>query len=143
MLRMVAAEEGWEPLVVRDETVSLLGRHPWPGNVRQLGNVVLKGLKAAVRDEAAAILPKHLGAQFLAEVKASGRGTTRRKGLTEAVVREAIEREDGNVSAAARRLGVSEQSLWYWIRTRRIEVGHASEPVGAKDRGGPGRERAQ
>jgi len=143
MLAKVAAAERLEPLGLRDQTVSLLERHPWPGNVRQLGNVLLKGLKAAVRDEAVAILPKHLGPQFLAEVGAREQGRTRRKGLTEAVVREAIEREDGNVCAAARRLGVSEQSVWYWIRTRGIQVARAKVPAGTQDGRDSGCERPE
>ncbi|GMU10975.1 sigma-54-dependent transcriptional regulator [Corallococcus caeni] len=85
--------------------------YPWPGNVRELEHAVERALLMAVGDrvEAEDLLLKRMG-------PASG-GTTRLEEMTlEEVERYLIERalgrHDGNVSEAAKALGLSRSALY-------------------------------
>ena len=95
------------------EAGEALLRHRWPGNVRELENTI----------ERAVVLSRGelLGTEDLFPGSAGGQETGGgedpfRPGLTlrqaeEAIIRRALERADGNKTLAARRLGISRQTL--------------------------------
>jgi DNA-binding NtrC family response regulator len=94
-----------------DDALRALLEHPWPGNVRELDHAVERAVLLARGEEVAA-----------AELGLSPPGDARpmdRMTLAEAerhLIEQAIERHDGNVSEAARTLGISRGALY-----RRIE----------------------
>jgi transcriptional regulator with AAA-type ATPase domain/pSer/pThr/pTyr-binding forkhead associated (FHA) protein len=96
------------------EAMEVLRSHPWPGNVRELRNVLSSG---AMRAGGGVIMPDHL--VFLepgsaAEPRVDGLPTTPDE------ARALLERAGGNVTRAARSLGVARSTLRDQLR--RLEV---------------------
>jgi transcriptional regulator of acetoin/glycerol metabolism len=97
-------------------------RHAWPGNIRQMTNVIRTAL--ALRDEETEITIEHLPEDFvdqLGEFADESRNSIERavgsdagclEKIESAAIRDVIRECSGNVSAAARRLGVSRSTLY-------------------------------
>lgn len=100
----------------------LFYRHTWPGNIRQMANVIRTAL--ALRDGESEIRVEHLPEDFLEQAggwteashpPAGGEwdgGSGRLEEVAAAAIREALQECNGNVSAAARKLGVSRSTLY-------------------------------
>jgi two-component system response regulator AtoC len=135
------------PTTISEEAMARLMEHDWPGNVRELENAIER---AVVLSRGAPILPEHLpladapaaaGGRARARTRRSavpvGPGPAGRKpgdgdgdGLTfkEAVeslerrlISEALERNDGNRSRAARDLGIYRRLLYAKMREYNLE----------------------
>ena len=111
-----AADLGIEPPELAGEALEALCHWPWPGNVRELQNVLGRAT-ALARD--CAITPAHLGPV--------GSHKRERLTLTELrhrfdgeVIGRAIASHDGNITAAARSLGVSRTSLRALLRKHHL-----------------------
>ncbi|WP_354687021.1 sigma-54-dependent Fis family transcriptional regulator [Cupriavidus necator] len=120
------------PLQVDAEVLALLRRHPWPGNIRQLANVLRtaailaegeaeiglehlpEGFEQECEGEAECLeeMPAVTPATALPAAKAAGRMREWEAG----VIRQALERHGGNVSLAARELGVSRNTIYRRLR---------------------------
>jgi transcriptional regulator with PAS, ATPase and Fis domain len=111
---------------VAEEVLEVFRQHRWPGNFRQLANV-LRTACAMLDDDETVIRMVHLPRDFLdesgnvsASPSASGsprRGPSRGSGVrlddvTLSAVADAVAAHGGNVSAAARALGVSRNTLY-------------------------------
>ena len=86
----------------------LLRRHPWPGNVRELDHSVERAVLMA-QDKV--LRPEDLGLRAVKE------GNTRLEEMSLEdveffLIRKALERYDGNVSRAAKALGLSRSALY-------------------------------
>jgi transcriptional regulator of acetoin/glycerol metabolism len=119
------AEPGFR-VSLSPEVSTLFQNHPWPGNIRQMHNVLRTAL-ALLGDEQE-ITPDHLPDDFLEQheevvqarknapsVVASPSPTTspgRLDDLESHAIRTALEECGGNVSAAARQLGVSRNTVY-------------------------------
>ena len=82
--------------------------HPWPGNIRELDHAVERGVLMAER---AAVRPADLGLRTERE----GGSRIEDMSLEEVegfLIRKAMARHDGNVSQAARALGLSRSALY-------------------------------
>jgi len=120
-VRLFAAEMGREPPELSSEVLVALTSHPFPGNVRELKNVIERAL---IESRGQQILPRHLHFQVQGGGSASpGQGIPALGevplDLDEAVaqtellvVRRAIEQCDGNVSAATRLLGTNRNRVY-------------------------------
>jgi DNA-binding NtrC family response regulator len=100
--------EGFEPAAL-----DALTRHTWPGNVRELDHVIERAVLLAQGER--------IGAAdlALAPVDGGGLASLDQMALADAeayLIRRALERAEGNVSVAARRLGLSRSALY-----RRLE----------------------
>lgn len=97
-------------ILLTPETLALLARYPWPGNVRQL----LSTLKVllALMDDRAVITPEDLPPQIVALPKVA-------QDAGNLDVLEAIRRASGNVSLAAKTLGVSRSTLYRRLEKQR------------------------
>lgn len=110
---------------VAPDVMQLFKRHRWPGNFRQMRSVLRTALIMA-RDDSE-IRREHLPDDFLDEVSASRSGADERRdaqmeraaagyidleALELAAIRKALEAHDGNVSAAARMLGISRNTIY-------------------------------
>ncbi len=105
---------GFTPFVI-----SLFSRHDWPGNIRQLTNVIRTAM--ALRENETAISVEHLPEDFLEQVGEQAtecrrlqarEGAGRLEEFEAAMIRDVLRGCDGNVSAAARKLGVSRSTLY-------------------------------
>ncbi|OGV62232.1 MAG: hypothetical protein A2283_20325 [Lentisphaerae bacterium RIFOXYA12_FULL_48_11] len=116
----IAAEMGYKSPKFSDEAVEILKRHNYPGNVRELRNVIERAL---IESNCTEIKPKHINfslsdssteetelAEQAAEVRHEQPFNIRdtEKGL----VRRAMEKANGNVSEAARLLGINRTKLY-------------------------------
>jgi transcriptional regulator of acetoin/glycerol metabolism len=124
---------------VAPEVMAMFQRHPWPGNIRQLSNLLRTALVMA--GDESAITVEHLPDDFLEEldaqapelVAAAQRATQTEappaepvaspaavainlagdiESATLALIQRTLEQHYGNVSAAARQLGVSRNTLY-------------------------------
>lgn len=100
------------------DLVELLSGYDWPGNIRQLEMVLRSAL--AMREEGEKVLGlDHLTDSLLDELTASCRqpGSIRENELE--LIRAALERHQGNVSAAADGLGISRATLYRKLKQLR------------------------
>lgn len=108
--RIVRDEAGNRRINLSGETLMALGRHPWPGNIRQLRNVLRVSL--ALMGDETQLTPAHLPGEFLEEGQQNpGTGRKLRKAERE-LVQATVERHGGNISAAARELGITRTTLY-------------------------------
>jgi DNA-binding NtrC family response regulator len=113
------------------EVTEVLGRYAWPGNVRELRNAVERSLLSC-RGELIEIadLPQAVLAGAGQPVKAAAAGARPADQdldgwLTEVerrAILDALSECNGVQAQAARRLGVSERSLWHRIKKLNIQV---------------------
>jgi two-component system, NtrC family, response regulator AtoC len=124
------------------EAAGYLAAYSWPGNVRELKNVLER---AAILCSGAEILPEDLprelrracvGATAKAPSSAAADGVAPAEGLPapnggsantiedaeRSLIVDALERASGNISAAARILGITRNTLRYRIRKYRLEA---------------------
>jgi DNA-binding NtrC family response regulator len=115
------AGERFQKMDVEQEVYEALKRYEWPGNVRELRNVVER---AAVLSDQNTITTEGLPPEVLDSDPSTGsdrRWWTRYgeslddviNGIENEIIRTVVEEADGNKSEAARRLGISRQSLHY------------------------------
>jgi two-component system response regulator AtoC len=100
---------------VATRTMELLGRYSWPGNIRELRNVIER---LTVTVLAPTIKPEHLPPEILGEEPSASRrisirvGTPLRK-VEELVIRKTLEDVSEHRQKAARILGISPRALHY------------------------------
>ncbi len=106
----LAASPGDPPCLTRRARARLLA-HPWPGNIRELRNV----LEVAVTLEHGGIDSEHLDLPKRRK-RLAGDYHQQIDGYRKQLISEALAATGGNRSQAARRLGLSRQALSYLIR---------------------------
>jgi transcriptional regulator with PAS, ATPase and Fis domain len=92
-------------------TIAALGAYNWPGNIRELQNVLASLLVSAPRGGliGPSSLPAHVAR--VAAIDRNATLATARKQFEERYVRAALARAGGRTATAARELGVSRQGL--------------------------------
>jgi len=116
-IRRFNARRGREISGVSDAVMDILMRHDFPGNVRELENIIEH---AFVLCKSGAILPEHLPPELLSS---SGKSAAEAEPLASAeahAIREALRQFRGNKVATARHLGVSRATLWRKLRKHGI-----------------------
>lgn len=109
---------------IDDDVLALFARHPWPGNFRQLGNV-LRTACAMLDDHDTHIRVEHLPHDFLDELgeraqeeaAPSFETGARLADIEAGAVAAALKAHGGNVSATARELGVSRTTVYRKLRS--------------------------
>ncbi|MEM6569351.1 MAG: sigma 54-interacting transcriptional regulator [Planctomycetota bacterium] len=132
VIRTVAERVGAPERTLTPGAVEALRAHPWPGNLRELENAVERLLVLGIGGDAGPAPVTADELEFLreplrgradeiaAEALAAGIGFDE---LDAAVISEALRQERGNVSAAARRVGLSRRAFDY----RRKRLGDDGE----------------
>jgi DNA-binding NtrC family response regulator len=118
LLRGIAGEVGRGDVALSTDAEAALATYSWPGNIREMRNVLERGLLLAEGDR---LTSEHLRFEFPPPTDTPTEDT----GLTLAEVeRRYIERvlaeEHGNVGVAAQRLGVPKSSLYQRIKKRQV-----------------------
>jgi DNA-binding NtrC family response regulator len=112
-----AREHGRPVRAVAEEVFTVLRRHPWPGNVRQLRNAAER---AVVMADGEILLPQHLPADILHPPEAhslTGSGARPSEPLVtleemeKRMIRRALREAGNNVTVAAVRLGIHRNTL--------------------------------
>lgn len=125
--------------IIAPEVLDMFRRHPWPGNIRQLSNLIRTATVMAEGEQL--ISSQHLPDDFFEDLEASGANTVsechaqvplpsrppisspdiakepdanggKLQDVALQAMREAVRRHGGNISAAARELGVSRNTLY-------------------------------
>ena len=98
-------------------SMELMQRYSWPGNVRQLENLVERCL--VLTDEAEIDLERSPFSSEISAVMAGGRETLSEslEDMEREHIEKTLQRAQGNRAEAAKRLGISERALYYKIKT--------------------------
>lgn len=108
-------QHGRPQLKLSSESQKLLSAYQWPGNVRQLRNVIDSAVVLAAGDE---IEPGDLS---LRDVGTDQLDSLRIDVWEERLIREALERTDNNIVEATKLLGVSRATLYRKLEQYSIE----------------------
>jgi transcriptional regulator of acetoin/glycerol metabolism len=119
----VQIEQAGEVKITR-EVMAIFKIHSWPGNIRQLHNVLRTALALA---DGVPISELHLTQDFTDEMNISGQidaqsGTLPLKNsalddLATNAILSAMQSQSGNVSAVARQLGISRNTLYRKLKS--------------------------
>jgi PAS domain S-box-containing protein len=106
-LRLKAAGKSFSP-----QAISALLAHPWPGNIRELRNLVAR---ASMESTGKEVEVSHLTAAFSGEPAARRQTSTLPvsdlESMEEQMIRKALERTGGQRTLAAEQLGISRRTL--------------------------------
>ena len=101
-----------------DEATAALAAHDWPGNIRELQNVVER---AVLLCQAGRVRLQDLPVELARESSADMPEQTSLRGQERAMIVRALEEAGWNQSKAARALGISRDNLRYRIKKYKIE----------------------
>lgn len=114
--RILEDKLGKQGIRIRPEVLEVFERHPWRGNIRQLANVLRS---AVVFIENGELGLEHLPEDFLEEQQVSGITTdaldlenANIPNTEAALIRHALALHDGNMTAAAKHLGISRATVY-------------------------------
>lgn len=116
LVMRILEEESHGQAMLHQETLHLLRHHPWRGNVRQLRHVLRAAL--AFSDSGHAIRTHHLPEDFLEEAGHAAipsQPTPENQALAAmetSLIRQTLQAHNGNVTAAARQLGIGRATLY-------------------------------
>lgn len=119
-LEQAEAEVGRSGLAFTDEAIAALQAFPWPGNVRQLRNVVLRAAATAPRQEIGALdLPAELLSQPASQAAPARADLSR--DADKLALSLLLGRCEWNVARAAAELGVSRMTLYRRMQRHGLE----------------------
>jgi len=119
------AKHGGEAFTLSPEFLAALRRHRWPGNVRELENVIQRAL--VLHREPGELLVEDLPPALRDErPRAENPFALPEEGISlaeveKSLIRQALERTEGNRSRAARLLGITRQTLLYRLGKHGLE----------------------
>jgi len=120
ILRELTTELGTGPLELGSATVRALQGYSWPGNIRELRNV-LERVALVTANESVSEEDQQLDVQV--EQYLTGFGQFRTLGEMErAYIQQVLYKEQGRVQSAARRLGIPRSSLYHKLKQYRSEA---------------------
>jgi DNA-binding NtrC family response regulator len=127
ILERVAHEIGRPGITLSDSAVQALQDYPWPGNIRELKNVLERSLLLSDRDEIRrADLRFESGAQ---SAGLEGEDAVTLNDVESRHIARVLQQEEGVVDRAAKRLGISRNTLYYKLRKHRIALSKYSKTV--------------
>jgi transcriptional regulator of acetoin/glycerol metabolism len=127
LIERILREESGGHVTLHPETLALFARHPWRGNIRQLRNVLRAAL--AFVDGGHRIALHHLPEDFVEElervnttpmVRTLQPGALSIEAAETDLIRQALADENGNITAAAARLGISRATLYRKVKRLKL-----------------------
>jgi len=120
-----AADTGRRVARVQPAAMERLLSHDWPGNVRELENVIHRALLVASGPEIGIEdLPSDLGGGALPEAMPGGDDMLSLEEAERRTIRRAVEVCRGNLTEAARRLGIGRSTLYRKMEEYGLRGGH-------------------
>ena len=119
---------------IPDKVWATLRNHPWPGNVRELRNVIERCVLLSPGDsldpcwlqlQPAASMPDMNSGKH--EIYLTLDGSMSMAQIERRVLEAALKRRNGNITQAARLLGMSRQSMRYRIEKYRLQAAPVSD----------------
>jgi transcriptional regulator of acetoin/glycerol metabolism len=130
-LHIVAQQAPGTGMRLADDVMALLRAHRWPGNLRQLFNVLRTAVALAA--DGREIKLAHLSEDVVEEALAAGRdgasgdaAKTPHPSLDELTldaISQAVDAAQGNISEASRQLGISRNTIYRKLRWNRPHDG--------------------
>ena len=119
LINIILQIEHADDVEINPEVMDIFAQHPWPGNIRQLHNVLRTALALA---DGSPISELHLTQDFIDEIETAEQAETESTAValnnqnlddvtTNAIIK-AMEKHSGNVSAVARQLNISRNTLY-------------------------------
>jgi len=130
-LHELAADTDKPVHAISPEAMEVLTRYNWPGNIRELHNAIERSLLSCkgdtidARDLPHTILPSTSAApaaDSLLDNMGSSDLDAWLEGVERRAILQALDQNQGVQAQAARRLGISERSLWHRIKKLKIQV---------------------
>ena len=119
-LQKIADRSGARPKTISAPARNALLRYQWPGNIRELQNVIERSVILSAGE---AIELTDLPPEIVTPSRLDARTKDSLTSQEVKLIEESLARCDGNVTAAARALGVSRDTLRYRIRKHGIGAG--------------------
>src|SRR3984885_12429016 len=104
----IAVDLGRLHLTLSDQTIEAMTAYAWPGNIRELKNVIERAVLLASGET---IRPNDLHLEFRSEVAVDGESQLTFSELQRLHIQKALDAERGNVARAAVRLGLTRGGL--------------------------------
>jgi exopolysaccharide biosynthesis polyprenyl glycosylphosphotransferase len=123
LVRSIARNCGRQEMCISGSAMSALKRYSWPGNIRELRNVLERASLVAGRD---IVTPEHLHFQsaLAPELSRQGGLSGTLKQMERAYIHHVLHDEGGSIERAARRLGIPRSSLYN--KMKRFEIPHGT-----------------
>jgi DNA-binding NtrC family response regulator len=102
-------------LRINQHAIDKLMEYSWPGNIRELQNTIEK---AVILSESSVIKPEDLYLRPATEIRSLDSLSTLEE-MEEKMIRMALEKNNGNFTAAAEQLGITRQTLYNRIKKTR------------------------
>jgi transcriptional regulator of acetoin/glycerol metabolism len=125
--KILASEAGGARHIITPEILQLFQRHKWPGNFRQLSNLLRTAVVMA--GDETEIGRRHMPDDFLDDIASADNDTpqpspdggagSRLEQLEQSAILASLAAHDGNVSATARALGISRNTIYRKIPSLR------------------------
>lgn len=103
--------QGRSDVTVEPTLMARLKHYPWPGNIRQL-QMVLQVALAFMEPHEVRLTEDHLTPDFLSQLSEPPKKNGMLHENEASLIRQALDKHDGNVSAAASALGISRATLY-------------------------------
>ncbi len=126
VLARIAHEMGRPEVKLAESAIRALSEHRWPGNLRELRNVLERSLLMCEQKE---IRRSDLRFESSSLAPADGRRDLTLDALESQYIAGILADEKGSVVRAAKRLGVTRNTLYYKLRKHRIRLPKDSKTV--------------
>ena len=123
LIRVILEVEKVGNIKLSQELMALFAAHPWPGNIRQLHNVLRTAIALS---DGKTLTPQDLTQDFIEEFNTKISPNSAQSNRPEApatladmnaeMIRKTLANQQGNISAAARALGLSRNTLYKKLR---------------------------
>jgi DNA-binding NtrC family response regulator len=114
-----AADLGRQHLAISEQAMESLSGYSWPGNIRELKNVIERAVLLATSET---IRPRDLHLEFRDSIAVDNGSELTLLEVQRQHIQKTLDAEQGNVARAATRLGVTRSTLYSKMKTFAIQT---------------------